>query len=233
MHDFLVLGHRGYSAKYVENTIEAFQKALEFGAVGIEYDSRLTKDGVPVVLHDEEINGIKLSSLDYKQLRTIKFPNGQPVPTVEETIRSLDEKAFLNLEVKEVEAAIPSYEITKELGALDRTLFSSFKVDALRKIREKDKDVKIGLLVKYETLYNLSRLHKELDFYSLNLWIDAIKENKEESKKLLKKWCNKGLKIYIWTLNDPQDLYDFEGFYDGVITDEVELIVNERNKIRY
>jgi glycerophosphoryl diester phosphodiesterase len=232
MEDFLVLGHRGYRAKYAENTIEAFQKALEYGADGIEYDSRLTKDGVLVVLHDEEINGIKLNSIEYNQLKNIKFPNGQTIPTVEETIRSLNNKAILNLEVKEVEAAIPSYEITKKLGALKRTLFSSFKVDALRKIRKIDKEVKLGLLVQYDTLDNLPQLHKELSLYSLNLWVDAVKENIQESSKMLRKWKDAGLKIYLWTLNNPQDLYDLEGFYDCVITDEVELIVTERKRMK-
>ena len=232
MNDFLVLGHRGYRAKYVENTIEAFQKALEYGADGIEYDSRLTKDGVLVVLHDEEINGIKLRTLEYNQLRNIKFSNGQTVPTVEETITSLDKKAYLNLEVKEVEAAIPSYEITKKLGALERTLFSSFKVEALRKIRKIDKDVKLGLLVQYDTLDNLHQLHKELGLYSLNLWVDALKERKEEASIMLRKWRDEGLKICLWTLNNPKDLYDLKGFYDCVITDEVEIIVNERKRMK-
>jgi glycerophosphoryl diester phosphodiesterase len=232
MNDFLVLGHRGYRAKYVENTIEAFQKALEYGADGIEYDSRLTKDGVLVVLHDEEINGIKLRTLEYNQLRNIKFSNGQTVPTVEETITSLDKKAYLNLEVKEVEAAIPSYEITKKLGALERTLFSSFKVEALRKIRKIDKDVKLGLLIQYDTLDNLPQLNKELGLYSLNLWVDALKERKEEASIMLRKWRDEGLKICLWTLNNPKDLYDLKGFYDCVITDEVEIIVNERKRMK-
>ena len=144
----------------------------------------------------------------------------------------MDKKAYLNLEVKEVEAAIPSYEITKKLGALERTLFSSFKVEALRKIRKIDKDVKLGLLVQYDTLDNLHQLHKELGLYSLNLWVDALKERKEEASIMLRKWRDEGLKICLWTLNNPKDLYDLKGFYDCVITDEVEIIVNERKRMK-
>ncbi len=78
--------------------------------------------GVLVVLHDEEINGIKLNSIEYNQLKNIKFSNGQTIPTVEETIRSLNNKAILNLEVKEVEAAIPSYEITKKIRGIKKNI---------------------------------------------------------------------------------------------------------------
>jgi len=49
---------------------------------------------------------------------------------------------------------------------------------------------------------------------------------------MLRKWKDAGLKIYLWTLNNPQDLYDLEGFYDCVITDEVELIVTERKRMK-
>lgn len=45
--------HRGFSGKYPENTMLAFEKAIELGADGIELDVQLTKDGVPVIIHDE------------------------------------------------------------------------------------------------------------------------------------------------------------------------------------
>lgn len=231
MDKFLVLGHRGYRAKYVENTIESFKKAIEYGADGIEYDARLTRDEVLVVLHDDTINGIKLRDISYEELKNIKLKNNQTVPTVEEVIKSLSDNVFLNLEIKEVEASFLSYNTTKRYNALDRTLFSSFQVNALRELRKIDKNVKIGLLVEYGTLDSIEDLHKELKLDSLNLWIDALKEDIESSKKFLKKWKNSGLKTFLWTLNNPKDLYTFESLYDAVITDEVELIVKEKRKM--
>ncbi len=231
MNEFLILGHRGYRAKFVENTIEAFKKAREYGADGIEYDSRLTKDGTLVVLHDDNINNRKLKKLTYEELKQIHFKNGETIPMVEEVISNLDEQAILNLEIKEVEAAVPSYEITKRMNAVDRTLFSSFKIDALRKVRSLDKSAKVGLLIEYDTLKYVEELNKEIDFYSLNLWIDALKDDIELSKELLHKWKEKGLKIFLWTVNDPKYLHTFKGLYDGIITDEVEKIVEVRRQI--
>ena len=48
--------HRGFSGKYPENTMLAFQKAIEVGADGIELDVQLTKDGEVVIIHDETID---------------------------------------------------------------------------------------------------------------------------------------------------------------------------------
>ena len=53
-----IFAHRGASAYAPENTLEAFRLAMEQGADGIELDVQLTKDGVPVVIHDERIDRV-------------------------------------------------------------------------------------------------------------------------------------------------------------------------------
>ena len=68
--------HRGYSGKYPENTMLAFRKAVEAGADGIELDVQLTKDGVPVIIHDELVdrttNGKGLvKDMDFTTLRQL------------------------------------------------------------------------------------------------------------------------------------------------------------------
>ena len=50
-----IFGHRGFSGKYPENTMLAFEKAVEIGCDGIELDVHLTKDNVLVIIHDEDI----------------------------------------------------------------------------------------------------------------------------------------------------------------------------------
>ena len=54
--NILNIAHRGYSGKFDENTMIAFKKAIEYGADGIETDIQLSKDGVPVIIHDETLN---------------------------------------------------------------------------------------------------------------------------------------------------------------------------------
>ena len=54
--DILNIAHRGYSGKFDENTMIAFKKAIEYGADGIETDVQLSKDGVPVIIHDETLD---------------------------------------------------------------------------------------------------------------------------------------------------------------------------------
>ena len=54
----LAIAHRGFSSRYPENTLLAFERALDLGADGAEFDVQLSKDGVPVVFHDESLQRI-------------------------------------------------------------------------------------------------------------------------------------------------------------------------------
>jgi glycerophosphoryl diester phosphodiesterase len=225
--DIKILGHRGYKAKFPENTILAFVKALENGADGIEFDARLTKDGIVVIHHDDffkdrEEKEIKIKSLSFKQLRETK----PSIPRLQEVLEELPKDTYYNLEIKEKEASAKSYELMKNYGVLENTLFSSFDVEAIRIIRKNDKNAKIGLLVDYESLKNIDEIHEELNLYSLNLYIDKIVEfGVDYSSKFIGNWKSHGMKIFLWTVNNVDHLKLLKGHYDGVITDKVEEVV--------
>ena len=96
MERTLVWGHRGASGYAPENTMAAFEKAVELGADGIELDVQLTKDGELVVIHDETIDRVSDGSgwvKDYAYAKLIKhnFNRTHPeyehaqIPTLEET----------------------------------------------------------------------------------------------------------------------------------------------------
>ena len=97
MERTLVWGHRGASGYAPENTIPAFEKAVELGADGIELDVQLTKDGELVVIHDETIDRVSDGSgwgKDFTYAKLIKhnFNRTHPeyehaqIPTLEETL---------------------------------------------------------------------------------------------------------------------------------------------------
>ncbi|CAG0947487.1 partial Glycerophosphodiester phosphodiesterase, partial [Anaerolineae bacterium] len=100
-HKTLIIGHRGGSAYTPENTLSAFNHALELGADGIELDVTLTKDNVPVVIHDDKVdrttNGhglVKDLMLDQiKQLDAGSWFNekfrGEKIPTLAEVLDTI------------------------------------------------------------------------------------------------------------------------------------------------
>lgn len=84
-----VLAHRGASGYAVENSLEAFREARRLGADGVELDIHSSADGALIVHHDPEIAGAgAIRSLQLAEIRTLRLPNGEAIPTLPEAIDS-------------------------------------------------------------------------------------------------------------------------------------------------
>jgi glycerophosphoryl diester phosphodiesterase len=110
--DIVVVAHRGLAPGYPENTLPAFRHALELGVGFIELDLRMTKDGIPVVIHDDTVDRTtdgqgevgtftlaEIKKLDAGSLASPRFA-GERIPTLKETLElvtSLGGKALLDI----------------------------------------------------------------------------------------------------------------------------------------
>ncbi|ASJ02426.1 glycerophosphodiester phosphodiesterase [Thermococcus profundus] len=233
----LVLGHRGYSAKYPENTLLAFKKAVEAGADGVELDVWLTKDGEVVVIHDETVDRVsngsgKVKEMTLEELKSLDFGNGERIPTLEEVFEALPEDVIINVELKDIDAVEKTAELIKANNP-DRILVSSFNIDALREYRKYDDETKIGILVdKEEALAQLPHLIAELKPWSLNPPIDAMALlGVEKTVGALQMARSAGLRIALWSLNEElyyanDNLVRLGGLFDVLIVNDVERMLN-------
>lgn len=138
------IAHRGFSSEYPENTMLAFRKAVEAGCDGIELDVQLTRDGVPVVVHDERIKRTTnraglVKDFTAEEIRRFDASNGfdgsfgiNPIPTLREYFQYIkDQDVFTNMELKN---GIFRYEgmeekvvaLIREFGISEKVMFSSF-----------------------------------------------------------------------------------------------------------
>lgn len=189
--NIVILGHRGMgpSSKLYklspheqcdylpENTIVSFNEAFKRGADGIELDVFLSKDGVPIVIHDDELNrnvvgadfnGGELglvSEYTAAELKRFDVGRGESMPTLEEVILSVLEQQkkyqrqfTINIEIKDDNAVqhiidlIRRLQKTHELDP-NQLLFCSFSHDALRAVRRLDSDLKLAASIKTSDLY--------------------------------------------------------------------------------
>nr|WP_048149033.1 glycerophosphodiester phosphodiesterase family protein [Palaeococcus ferrophilus] len=237
-----VLGHRGYSAKYPENTLLAFRKAIEAGADGVELDVWLTRDGEVVVIHDETVdrtsNGSgKVKEMTLDELKSLDFGNGERIPTLEEVFEALPEDAIINVELKDADAAEKAADIIKSHNP-SRVIVSSFLIDALREYRKYDRETRMGLLIDREkVLSQLPALIGELSLWSINPPIDAMALlGVEKTVGALQMAKGAGLKVVLWSLNDESyyandNLVRLGGLFDGVIVNDVERMVDYLRKL--
>jgi glycerophosphoryl diester phosphodiesterase len=106
-----VVAHRGDSAHVAENTVEAFESAIELGAEVVEFDVRMTSDGVAIVMHDADVarttdgSGL-IRSMTVEQVGRLRIELGgggaAGVPTLEDTLRVLSGRAAADIEIKNV-----------------------------------------------------------------------------------------------------------------------------------
>ena len=242
----LNIAHRGYSGKFDENTMLAFKKAIEYGADGIETDVQLSKNGVPVIMHDEtldrttdgtgflknyafeELKKFKTKSVGSAALRKKELKqnyNSEEIPSLKELLELVasSDLKVLNLELKN---SILEYEgmeekvldMIEEYGLKDRIIISSFNHMSLVKIRKMDKDIILGALTD-STLANVPKYLNDIGVQCYHPFFPSIL-NKDYNKEIREA----GIKINPYTVNTEEEMkMVVEAGTDSIITNEVEL----------
>lgn len=134
-----IIGHRGASGEYPENTLLAFDRALEQGADALELDVRATADGFAAVMHDAAVDrttsGVgPVQSYTAERLRDLDAGRGEHVPLLDEVLERYPGVPII-LEVKEAAAAEPALAALQRLQATGRVVVGSFVHAALRPFR--------------------------------------------------------------------------------------------------
>jgi glycerophosphoryl diester phosphodiesterase len=234
-----IIGHRGACGYAPENTIESVRVAKELGAKWVELDVKLTKDGVPIIFHDDDLdrttNGsgpVMLATME--DLRALEAGSwygdsfsGAPIPTLEEMCEVLIELNMgLNLEIK----PCPSREVETAEVALDylsriwddheNLLISSFSHVSLEAAQNMAPDWYRGLLLEGNELPdNWQELCEYLDPTTINISKEmATREAIEQIAEYEKL-------IAVYTVNDPMLARRLQNWgADAVFTDVPDLI---------
>ena len=223
-------GAGGWDKQYApENTMPAFEKAIEMGADGIELDVQFSKDGEIVICHDETIDRISNGSgavraYTLKELKQFNFCSVHPefglvkIPTLREVLDFMQEKDFrLNIELKTSNYDYPGLEeatsnLVKEYGLSDRVIYSSFGYASLKKLRQCDKDAHIAILC--STDFVLQEDIEALQAIAIHPWEQLV------TAENVKKWHEWGVKINTWAVNRPERIKDLIAMgIDAFITD--------------
>ena len=197
----LLLGHRGYSAAHLENSMEAFRAALAAGMDGFELDVQPTRDGACAVLHDDDLARTAESSGIVRDLCLADLPrlkNGEKVPLLSEAL-ALPAR-LINVELK----GSPGWEIAlaevQRAGALDRVLFSSFEHGEMFALSAACPSARCGLL--WTTGQTLALRRKQLselpeDFY-FNLPLEPV-------RTCTRFWSPHRRRILLWGMNSAAE----------------------------
>ena len=143
----ILLGHRGFSAQHLENSMEAFRAALAAGMDGFELDVQPTQDGVCHVLHDDDLARTAQAGGILRRMKSADLPplrNGEPVPRLSEVLEL--PARLVNVELKGEPGWKQALAAVEAAGALDRVMFSSFEHSEVFQLWSACHEARCGLL---------------------------------------------------------------------------------------
>ena len=213
----LIIGHRGASAVAPENTMAAFREAIAVGADGIEFDVRLTSDGVPVVIHDSTLRRTaavnqRVADLSWQELSKIDVGSwfnpqfaGECLPSLAQLFdlfRTDNRSLYLEMKCDSPAEYKPLAEaccrMIDEYSFKDRVMVECFQLPALEVLKEIDPDIKTAAL--------FDRMFTDRSVITRATEIGAMAvalHHRLARKNLVEKAKQAGLHVAAWTVDDP------------------------------
>lgn len=229
-----VIAHRGYwdCPGSAQNSIVALYKAHEVKAYGSEFDVSITADGIPVVNHDNDIQGFIIEKTNYERLRNLKLKNGETLPTLEQYLvhGKANKETMLILEIKphstkEIEdrAVAAIVDLVRSMQLEKQVEYISFSMNICKELIRLSPGAQVAYLrgdvapaeIKQIGLTGIDYQYKVFD--KNPDWIN-------EAKKA-------GLTVNVWTVNTADMMKKLinQGV-DYITTDKPELLIETLNK---
>ncbi len=149
----LVFAHRGLHNRHVsENTLAAFGRAVEAGADGIEFDLRVSRDGIPVAIHDENLHRVagdsrRVRDLTADELQAVALRGEGRIPTLNDITAAVPSPVMFDMEIKDRDVLDPLIaKLKTSAGLRERTVVSSFVLDDLQRVMEAVPGMRTALL---------------------------------------------------------------------------------------
>lgn len=235
-HEVAIIAHRGNSSEAPENTLPAFRSAAEIGVSFLECDVHLSKEEIPVIIHDHLLfrttdnpNPIAIDDLSLEQIKALDVGlwfhesfRGQEVLTLSELLDSPLNEANLMLEVKEgsapearlAEAVVDDLLRHSEKPPNRNIIVGSLSPEVLKHVKElAPRQPTIAIIGNIENIHQ----YPDPDIYALN--------NNVISEALIKEIHQEGKKVWIWTVDEPEEMIRLINMdVDGIITNKPRLL---------
>jgi glycerophosphoryl diester phosphodiesterase len=239
----IVIAHRGNRVAAPENTVAALRDAVSLGADAIEFDVRLTRDGVPILMHDADLDRTtdargRVSSYLLTELERVnagaRFPatdgNHHPIPTLEEVLDSFRLTPMV-IEVKERRAAESTERLVRKFGLQMRILIGSAERGVMEWFYRTGLPtcasmLDAALLIPV-ALLGLTPPKPRYDVLSLT---PEYRGFQVPIPRMARAARRAGVPTQVWTVNDPSEarLLWAEGV-SGIVTDDPAAVLRARS----
>ncbi|MBQ6265863.1 MAG: glycerophosphodiester phosphodiesterase [Clostridia bacterium] len=235
-----IIAHRGANRYAPQNTMPAFNKAIELGIDGFENDVHLTKDGQIVICHNYTVDATSdgtgtITEMTFEELRALDFGSyfcsdfkGTKIPLLSEFFEICKGIEIINVEIKTPKKPCNIVSATVDLARkyrLDKNLLiSSFSPDIVKECKEYAPDIKTGMLYdRNEKTYD--EISKDPVAYCKALGCDAVHPMFQDvDENYIKEFHAAGMAVNPWTVDNPQDIVNLRDWgCDSVITNVPDI----------
>jgi glycerophosphoryl diester phosphodiesterase len=236
----LLIGHRGYPARFPENTLAAFKGAIEAGCDMIELDVTLTKDRKVVVIHDDTLDRTTtgkgpVKDRSFEEVRRLDAGSwfdgrfsGERVPELSAVLDLTAGRCMLNIEIKTsaFEAGCPADAVERQVvnlvkagGAMDRVIVSSFDRRILQRIAAIDDPPAIAYISDHGADRKLLELLLAMKAFSWHPRFKILTRDQVDRLHAA------GLKVFPWTINTREEAQRILSLgVDGLICNELRVM---------
>jgi glycerophosphoryl diester phosphodiesterase len=220
----LVIAHRGFSARFTENTMPAINAALRLGVDYVEIDVHETSDGQLVVFHDYRLHrlcGVR-GRLREKTLGELKKINSS-IPTLAEVLDACRGKSRLLIEIKRADARKVAALI--EQFQMERyTIVFSLSIPTLKTLAAANPRITRYGLIAHHLRSRLKKLDRSVTVAGLGLGRRLI-----TSRRVVERIHRRGWSVFVWTVNRPAEMRRLARLgVDGLITNHPDRALAER-----
>jgi glycerophosphoryl diester phosphodiesterase len=223
----IIIGHRGAAGYEPENTLISFRKALKLKVDMIELDVHICKSKELVVIHDKKVDRTtnskgKIADLNLNELKKLDAGKGEKIPTLKEVLNFINKKTKINIELKGNRTAKPVNDIIEEYvkkgWRYKDFIVSSFNYKELKDFFNINQTVKLSVLIDKNSK-DFFKIVKEIKAYSINPSLNIIDKN------FIKSAHDKGLKVFVYTVNNEKDIKKMEKLeIEGIFSDYPDKI---------
>lgn len=200
----VIIAHRGASTEAPENTLAAFQRAIALKADGIELDVQITRDGVPVVFHDDSLRRLtgkwgRLNAKRWEDLQLLRVRGSdQGIPRLTDVLAQTREQVVVQIEMKRGARVPPVLSAIRQARAVSWVILASFEVDLLREAAELAP--RIPRMLISEGRRSPATLVRQLtDCKAVGM---SVNYRVVRQREFIKYFQAMGFTIWCWTVND-------------------------------
>lgn len=237
----LIIAHRGASSLATENSLAAFEKAIELKADYIETDVHQTADSVVVLMHDLSVNRVcavkggkrRIKDMQSKEFLNLKYRHSdQGPPTLDSAIKFIHGRCKLLIELKKGDGYYPGIEqrilkiIAQNHAEAWVNVIHSFDKQALLNVHQQNSGVKLQRLIVFRLPLSSFNFSKKIDRDKFTDWSGVNVYYRFCSKRLIRKLHSLGKTVYAWTVNKKRSAKKLvKRGVDGIITNRPQMMV--------